>query len=182
LEAAGVKRNGSIYQSLAALVPVEKLLEEAEKALDDPARTLKSTDIPEILGAAVGAGAGAAAGAGIVAAGAAAGTSGAAALTSGLATAGGLVGGGMAAGIAVVAAPAVVLAVGGYYVLHRRNKRRLEERKDLLLKEAIRKHDALIRELSAQNKMNAERLDYLKRLVAQLQGVIENLRMDEQPA
>jgi len=170
------------YKSEAALVPVRRLLSEADMALEQPQRSLKDTDVPEILGAVGGVGAGVAAGWGILAGGAAAGTSGAAAMTSGLAAAGSIVGGGMLAGVAVVAAPAVVLSVAGYGVLAYRNKMRLRAAKEALLQEALRKNDAIVRNLNARVNSNEQRAEYLKRLVVQLGAVIENLRADLQTA
>jgi hypothetical protein len=171
-----------VYRNLEALVPVTKLLEEAGKAVNDKVRTLKSNGIPEILGAVGGVGTGAAAGVGILAAGAAEGTAGAAALTSGLATAGSLVGGGMLAGIGVVAAPAVLLGIGGYWLLSERNKRKLAEAKEAALQDAIRKRDAILRELKAKNTDNEGRIEYLNRLVAQLLTTIDYLEADLQAA
>jgi hypothetical protein len=170
------------YQTLSALVPVEKLLAEAGKAIEQPTRTLRENEIPEILGAVGGIGAGAAAGWGILVAGAAPAVSGAAALTSGLAAAGGIIGGGMVAGLAVVAAPAVLLGVAGYGLLARRNKKKLAQRKLLLLQEAIRKNDSLLSALRKNALSNVERFEYLTRLVAQLKAVVENLQGDLQAA
>jgi hypothetical protein len=114
-----------IYESLAALKPIQKLVSEAGDANDDKARTLFKSDVREVLGAAGGIGAGAAAGAGILTASAASGAADAAALTSGLATAGAVFGGGMVAGIWVIATPAVILGVAGVWTVARRNKRKL---------------------------------------------------------
>ena len=167
-----------IYESLSALKPIQKLVSEAGAAIDDKARTLFKSDIPEGLGAAGGIGAGVAAGAGILTASAASGTAGAAALTSGLATAGALIGGGMVAGIGVIAAPAVVLGVAGVWAVGRRNKRKLLQVKERLLQEALRKRDALLREPHSMNSSNLERTDYLSGLVTQLQAAVDNLRGD----
>jgi len=167
-----------VFQTLEALSPVNKLLDEASKAINDKARVLTTTGIPEILGAVGGIGAGVVAGAGALAAGAATGTTGAAALTSGLAAAGGVVGGGMAVGIGVVAAPAVILGVAGYWLLSERNKKKLAEAKEVALQQAIRSRDAILRELRDQNASNESRIDYLNRLVAQLVGAIEYLEAD----
>jgi hypothetical protein len=172
------KRLTTVYPSLSALVSVERLLAEAGKAIDDQTRTLLHTEVPEILGAVGGAGAGMATGATILSAGAASGTAGAAALTSGLATAGSFLGGGMMAGIVVVAAPAVIFSVSGYWLLSKRNRRKLGLAKEAKLQEAIRKRDAMLRELQAKNRTNKERVDYLARLVTQLESVIENLEAD----
>jgi hypothetical protein len=170
------------YQSLSALVPVEKLLAEASKAIEQPTRTLRDHEVPEVLGAIGGIGAGAAAGWGILTVGAAPAATGAAALTSGLATAGAVIGGGMVAGMAVIAAPAVVLGVAGFGLLARHNKKKLAERKQILLQEAIRKNNALLDALRTNAASNAERFEYLTRLVAQLKAVVENLQGDLHPA
>ncbi len=87
----------------------------------------------------------------------------------------------MAIGVAVIAAPAVVLGVAGFGLLARHNKKRLTERKQLLLQEAIRKNNALLEALRTSAASNAERFDYLSRLVAQLRAVVENLQSDLQP-
>ncbi|MBC9176123.1 hypothetical protein [Pseudoroseomonas ludipueritiae] len=167
-----------IYGSLNALVPVRRLLDEAGKAQADPNRTLLSSGVAEVLGAAAGIGVGAAAGAGIVSVGAASGAAGGAALTSGLAAAGSIVGGGMMAGIAVVAAPAVVLGVGGYAAVSIFNRQRLDRERRALLQEALRKHHALQEELRRQNATNRSRAEYLHTLVVKLEDVIQNLKGD----
>jgi hypothetical protein len=171
-----------LYKSQSALAPVEKLLKEAGKAIEQPGRTLRESEIPEILGAVGGIGIGAAAGWGIFTVGASATATGGAVTTSALAAAGSIIGGGMIAGISVVAAPAVLLGVAGYGVLAYRNKRKLRELKELLLQEAIRKNDAILSAMRTQGATNADRADYLSRLVAQLKAVIENLQGDLQPA
>ncbi len=175
------KETGEVnYPDLGALQPVRRLLKETARALNEGSRTLQRANIPEVVGAAAGTGGGAALGAGMVAYGAGAGTSGAAALTSGLAFLGGLVGGGMAAGIAVVAAPPVILGVAGSIVVARLNRKRLAEQKSMLLQDALRKHDALIRALAEENKANRERVDYLQGLVASLKWAIDHLQEDVQ--
>jgi hypothetical protein len=166
------------YETLAALKPLQRLVSEAGAAMNDKARTLLDSDIPELLGAAGGVGVGVAAGAGILAVGGASGAAGAAALTSGLATAGSIVGGGMLVGIGVVAAPAVVLGAAGVWAVGRHNRNKLVEAKETLLQEALRKRDALVSELHATNSSNHERVSYLSSLVAQLQAAVENLQTD----
>ena len=166
------------YESLAALKPIQKLVSEAGTAINDKARTLLDSDIPELLGAAGGVGVGVAAGAGLLSVGAASGAVGAAALTSGLATAGSIVGGGMLVGVGVVAAPAVVLGAAGVWAVGRRNRNKLFEAKEALLQEVLRKRDALLSELHGTNSANHERIAYLTSLVAQLQAAVANLQAD----
>src|SRR5437870_3335533 len=115
----------AIYRSLKALEPVKKVLEEAGHAIREKGRTIKTSEIPEILGAVGGVATGLGVGVAAVSIAGASGLSGAAALSSSLATLGGLIGGGMAAGIFVAGAPMALLGVGGYAVLHLRNKHKL---------------------------------------------------------
>src|SRR5262249_51852955 len=44
-----------IYQSLNAIEPVKKILAEAGSAIKEKGRTIKTSDIPEVLGAVAGA-------------------------------------------------------------------------------------------------------------------------------
>jgi hypothetical protein len=166
-----------IYRNLDALAPVEKALAEADAGLGDPSRTIETSGMSEVLGAAAGAAGGGAIG---FAALYFAGTAGLSAvgITSGLAAAGALVGGGMAAGVFVLAAPVAILGVAGFGIVARRNARRLAERKDLLLQQAIRKRDAILSRLKTEADSNAERLDYLKALNVTLQGIIKDLKED----
>ena len=85
-----------IYKSLDALESAKKVVAEAAAGIRDKARTISTSAIPEVLGAAGGIVAGV--GTGLVAV-YAAGTTGLSAvgITSGLATLGEVVGGGMAA-------------------------------------------------------------------------------------
>lgn len=167
-----------VYQSLSALVPVRRVLDEAGAALADRSRTLLSSGVPEVLGTVAGIGAGTAAGAAIISGGAVSGTAGAAALTSGLAAAGSVVGGGMMMGIAVVAAPAVLLGVGGFIAVTLWNSRRLDQERRALLQEALRKHHAMQEELKSKSTRNRERADYLHALVVKLEDVICNIQGD----
>jgi hypothetical protein len=177
-EEASQAKPSQLYDSLSALKPIEALIVEAGAAINDKARTAANSGISELAGGVAGAAVGGAAGAAALSAGAASGTAGAAALTSGLSTLGGVVGGGMLSGIAVAALPAVALAAGGVYAVGRYNRQKLVEAKELLLQEALRKRDALMRELQTHTETNRERTEYLSRLVAQLQGHVEKLQAD----
>lgn len=167
-----------IYKNISALAPVEKLVNEAGEALADPTR-IKSNDgqLNEALGLASGVGAGGAIG---FAALYFAGTTGLSAvgISTGLATAGSLIGGGMAAGIGVLAAPAVILGVGGYAIIARRNVKKLIQRKEMLMQEILRKQNAVTEELKAENARNSERAGYLTRLNTLLQQAVVDLRSD----
>lgn len=166
-----------IYRSLDSLTPVIKVVEEAGKAVKDKGRTIKTSDIPEILGAVAGVGVGGAVGYGLLGALGYAGLSGPG-ITAGLATAGKIVGGGMVAGIGVLTAPAIVLGVGGYAALSRRKRKKLEQTKESLLQEAIAKHDAILQELNNELNLSKERMEYLNRLNIILQAAINDLEED----
>jgi uncharacterized protein HemX len=168
----------AIYKNLESLAPVEKVLGEVDKALNDKDRTdTDSDDIKEVLAAAGGVGAGAGIGFAGLYFGGVTGLS-AAGITSGLAAAGGLVGGGMAAGVAVLAAPAVLLGVGAYAFVSQRNKRKLKEKKEMLLQEAMKKQNAIISELRKSSDDNKARADYLSKLNTLLQSIIIDLEGD----
>jgi len=117
-------------------------------------------------------------GVGIVTAGAATGTTGAAAITSGLATAGSVIGGGMMTGIFVAAAPVAIFAVLGYRIISSRNAKILKQEKEALLQQAIQKHDKIIRELNAKVKKVEGRAEYLSALNVKLEEIITNLKRD----
>lgn len=167
----------AIYQSLNALEPVKKVLADAASAIKDKSRSIKTSEIPEVIGAVVGGAAGVGIG---VAAVSAVGVSGLSAvgITSGLATLGALIGGGMVAGIFVAGAPMALLGVGGFALLDLRNKHLLREAKDTLLKEAMVKHDAIIQELHGKVKLGGERAEYLNALNILLREIIANLEKD----
>lgn len=166
-----------IYKNLESLDPIKKVINEVSEALNDKERTINTSSIPEILGAVIGAGVGTGIGIGIVSTAGVAGLS-AAGISSGLAAAGSVIGGGMAAGIFVAAAPVAILAVGGYGIIAHQKKKRLMQAKESLLQEAIKKHDAIIRELKKQVDLSKERLEYLNSLNILLQNAISNLQSD----
>ena len=84
----------------------------------------------------------------------------------------------MAAGIAVVAAPALLLGLGGYWVVNKHKEAHRREEQEARLQEAIRKHDALLRELQEETNASADRIGYLQHLVGQLQLLIVALRAE----
>jgi len=168
---------GQIYQNIAALEPVKRILEEADKALNDSGRTIATSDIPEVLGGIAGGAIGVGVGLTLVYASGVAGVS-AAGITSGLATLGAIIGGGMLAGVFVAAAPMAALGVAGYAVVAKRNKNRLWQTKEALFQDALRKHDAILRELDNRINQSEERNRYLDSLNVLLQRVIEDLRKD----
>ena len=170
-------KNDRIYKNLDALKPVRLLLEEAAEGLRDKSRTIGTSGMPEVLGAALGAGVGGAVGFGVLYGAGVTGLS-AAGITSALAAAGAIVGGGMAAGVFVLAAPAVVLGIGGYTVVHRRNQHILTEQEKMLYQEATRRRDAVLQEMRQTAEANNERIEYLTALNIKLQEVVKNLEVD----
>lgn len=171
-----------IYKNADSLKPVEKLIEEADKATSDPARVASDDkDINAALAAAGGIGTGGAIGFAALYYAGVTGLS-AAGITSALAAAGSLVGGGMAAGLAVLAAPAVLLGVGAYAWAAQKNKKKLVQKKEMLLQVVLRKHNAIIAELDKTAKNDRGRIDYLTRLITLLQAVIRDLEADKAKA
>lgn len=166
-----------IYKNLGALEPIKKILAEADKAVNDKNRTIETSDIPEILGGIAGGTIGVGIGLTLVYASGVAGLS-AVGITTGLATLGTLIGGGMVAGIFVAAAPMAALGVAGYAVLAERNKRKLLQAKEVLFQEAIRKHDAILREINEKVNLSEERNRYLGSLNVLLRQIIDDLRKD----
>ena len=165
------------FKSLDSLKPVVNVVNETAMALNDPRRTIQDSAFPEILSGALGAGVGGAVSfTGLYALGTV-GLS-AAGITSGLATAGTVVGGGMVAGIFVLAAPVAVGAGIGIATASHHRAKRLQQEKERLYKEALRKHDALICELKKEANAEKERLDYLQSLNILLQQAIKDLKED----
>jgi hypothetical protein len=168
----------TLFKSMDSLQPLVKVLNEADAALNNPMRTITSSAIPDVLGAALGAGVGGAGSfAALISLGSVAGLS-AAGITSGLATAGAIVGGGMVAGIGVLAAPVAILAVGGYALVNGAKNKKLKQEKERLYRLALQKHDAIIRELDKRMSLSEERANYLNSLNILLQQAIRDLHSD----
>ena len=173
---SGDKKNMN-YKDIDSLKQVVIVINEASDALKDKSRTISESSIPEALAGALGAGIG---GAGSLAVLSGLGVSGlsAAGVTSGLAAVGSIVGGGVAAGLCIVAAPAVVLAAGGVGIAAHLKSKKLQEEKERLYQEAIRKHEAIIKALRDEVNADKERLDYLQGLNILLKKTIEKLKQD----
>lgn len=179
--------NKKIYKNTEALTPVIRVIDEAGEAIQDKSRSFKTSDITDIFGAfagfeaiaglGVGVGVGGGIGFGLLNVLGVTGV-GAAGITSGLATAGSIVGGGMVAGIGVLAAPAVVLGVGGYALVSNYQQKKLEQTKEALLQEAILKQNTIIEELKIDLKHTNDRTEYLKALNIVLQSAINDLKSD----
>ncbi|WP_424684564.1 hypothetical protein [Enterococcus sp.] len=172
------KKKDMNFQSVEALQSVVNVVNEAAAALNDKKRTIRESAIPEVLAGALGAGIG---GVGSFAAlyglGSVVGLS-AAGITSGLAAAGSIIGGGMVAGVFVLAAPVAVLGGVGVGVASHLKHKQLRQEKERLYKEALSKHDAIIKALKEETDADKERLDYLQSLNILLQRAIEDLQKD----
>lgn len=153
------------------------MVNEAAFALNDKSRTIRESAIPEVLAGALGAGIG---GIGSFAALYGLGMVGlsAAGITSGLAAAGAVVGGGMVAGVFVLAAPVAVLAAGGVGLAGHLKSKQLQQEKERLYKEALKKHEAIIRALQEESEADKERMDYLQSLNILLQRAVSDLKSD----
>ena len=166
------------FQSQEALKTVQAVIDDADAALKDKSRRIDDSPIREAVAGAVGVGVGAGIGfAGLYLGGSVVGLS-AAGITSGLAAAGGLIGGGMAAGIAVLAAPAVVLGGAAIGITSHVKNKTLQESKELLYKNAIKKQTAILKALKEESDADKERIDYLNGLNVLLQAAIKDLKHD----
>ena len=172
------KKKEMKFQSVEALQQVVNVVNEAAAAVSDKSRTIRESAIPEVLMGALGAGIG---GIGSFAAlyglGSVVGLS-AAGITSGLAAAGGLVGGGMVAGVFALAAPVAILAAGGVGLASHLKNKQLRQEKERLYKEALAKHQAIIKALKDEAEADKERLDYLQSLNILLARAIDDLKAD----
>ena len=171
------KKKDMNFQSVDSMQSVVNVVNEAAVALNDKKRTIKESAIPEVLAGALGAGIG---GVGSFAALYGLGVVGlsAAGITSGLATAGAIVGGGMVAGVFVLAAPVAGLAAAGVGVVSHLKNKQLRQEKERLYKEALKKHEAIIKAMKAEADADKERMDYLQSLNILLQQAIKDLRHD----
>lgn len=171
------KKKDMVFQSVDSLQQVVNVVNEAAAALNDSKRTIKESAIPEVLAGALGAGIG---GVGSFAALYGLGVVGlsAAGITSGLAAAGAVVGGGMVAGVFVLATPIAVLAAGGVEVAAHIRSKQLRQEKERLYKEALARHEAIIKALKDEADATQERLDYLQSLNILLQQAVKDLSHD----
>ena len=159
------KKKEMVFQSVDSLQQVVNVVNEAAMAVNDKTRTIRHSAIPEVLTGALGAGIG---GVGLSAAG----------ITSGLAAAGAIVGGGMVAGVFVLAAPVAALAAGGVGIAAHLKNKQLRQEKERLYKEALLKHEGIIKALKEEADAEKERVDYLQSLNILLQQAIKDLGKD----
>ena len=165
------------FNTMDSLNQVQRTIDEAAKALNEPNRTIANSDIPEVLGAV----AGVAPGAGLsLAALYGLGVTGfsAAGITSGLAAAGAWVGGGMVAGVGVLAAPVAIGGIVGYGIISKYKHKKLMQAKQEMYISVIEKHNELIRALHSTNAQNQERIEYLSSIITLLDAAQKDLKAD----
>lgn len=166
------------FQSQDALLTVQSVIDDADKALHDKSRRMEDSPIHEAVMGAVGAGMGAGISfAALYLGGSVVGLS-AAGITSGLAAAGALLGGGMVAGIAVLAAPIAGLAAAGVGITSHVKNKKLREAKELVYKNAVAKQTAILKALKDESDADKERIDYLTGLNTLLTAAIKDLKHD----
>ena len=137
-----------VFQSSEALKQVVNIINEATSALNDKTRTIGESAIPGVL---VGALSG--------------------------------VGGGMIAGACAFVSPVgTLVATGSVAIAHlvnkQRKQRKLQQEKECLYKEALKKQEAIIKALKEEAEATKERLDYLQSLNALLQQAVKDLSHD----
>ena len=84
----------------------------------------------------------------------------------------------MVAGVFVLAAPVAVLAAGGVGLASHLKNKQLRQEKERLYKEALAKHQAIIKALKDEAEADKERLDYLQSLNILLARAIDDLKAD----
>ena len=171
------KKKNMNFQNIESLQSVVNVLNEAAIAINDKKRTIRESAIPEVLAGALGAGIGGISSFAALYGLGSVGLS-AAGLTSGLATAGGIIGGGMLAGVFVLSMPAVILGGTGVGVAAYLKNKQLHQEKERLYKEALSKHDAIIKTLKEEADADKERLEYLQSLNILLQKAVTDLQND----
>ena len=165
------------FKNQESLVPVEKVINEANEFLNDKNRVISDSSISDVLAGAVGVGIGGVTGFAALYFGGTVGLS-AAGITSGLAAAGALVGGGMVAGIAVLAAPAVILGGAALKVTADKKRKQLQNKTEELYNMAIAKQTKILEELQSNLDATEERIKALTALNILLQNAIKDLGED----
>lgn len=171
------KKEDMKFQSQDALKPVQAVIDEADKVLNDKSLRIEDSAISGALAGALGAGAGGALGFAGLYFGGTVGLS-AVGITTGLAAAGSLVGGGMVAGLGVLAAPAVALGILGAAIGAASEDEKLREAKNLVYQNALKKQTAILKALASEREADKERIKYLTSLNTLLEAAIKDLEYD----
>ena len=77
-----------------------------------------------------------------------------------------------------MAAPVAILAAGGVGVASHLKNKQLRQEKERIYKEALAKHQAIIKLLEEEKDATQERLDYLQSLNIMLKQAIKDLGKD----
>ena len=166
------------FKNQESLVPVEKVINEANEFLNDKNKVISDSSISDVMAGVLGAGVGGVTSfAALYFGGSVVGLS-AAGITSGLAAAGALVGGGMAAGMAVLAAPAVILGGAALKITADKKRKKLHMKKVALYNEALAKQTMILEELQNNLEASEERIKALTALNILLQNAIKDLGED----
>ncbi len=177
------RKKNMVFQSVDSLQQVVNIVNEVSFAVGDKTKTIKESAIPEVLFGVMGAGTG-----GVISftalygLGTTVGLS-APGITSGLAAAGSLVSGAvglssMVSGIFVLTLPITLLSAGGVWTASHLKNKQLRQEKERLYKEALLKHEAVIKALKEETAATQERLDYLQSLNILLQQAVKDLSRD----
>ena len=165
------------FKNQESLVPVGKVINEANEFLNDKNRVISDSSISDVLAGVVGVGIGGVTGFTALYFGGSLGLS-ASGITSGLAAAGAVVGGGMVSGIAVLAAPAVILGGVGLKITADKKRKKLQNTKEELYNIAISKQTMILEELQNNLEASEERIKALTSLNLLLQKEIKDLGED----
>ena len=161
------------YSSIESLKPIVNVVNESAAALQDKNRVISNSSIPDVLAGSLGAGLG---GALSFAALYGLGTTGLSAV--GISTGLAAVGGTMVGGIFVLAAPIAIGAGVGVSLAYKKRQDQLAVEKERLYKEALLKHEGIIRAMEDEADANKERMDYLESLNILLRQAIKELKED----
>ncbi len=171
------KKKETVFKTSESLQQLTNIVNEAAVALGDKSRTILNSPINELFGGAVGAGLG---GVGSYAALFGAGKAGLSAvgISSGLKAIGTIVGGGMTTGVFMLAAPIAIGSVGGVKIISHIKQKKLVEQKEALYRNALLKHEAIIKALEDESNASKDRIEYLQNLNTLLQRAIIDLEKD----
>ena len=84
----------------------------------------------------------------------------------------------MVAGVFVLSAPVAILAAGGVGLASHLKSKQLQQEKERLYKEVLKRHEAIIQALKTEANAAQERLEYLQSLNILLQQAIKDLKHD----
>ena len=178
------KKKDRIFQTVESLQLVVNVINESAIAISDVTRTIRESNIPDVLLGALGASTGAAISFTLLYGLGTVGLSGAG-IMSGLATAGGglsvLVGGAVSAsvaGIFVLALPIAGLAAGGVMVSANLRNKQLYQELFRLQKETLKMQINIENALKLEVNANEERIEYLTSLNILLKQAIKDLNKD----